>query len=339
MKTKFTLIKSLRGSLRWGTALGAVLLSCGAPLQTRAAAFASPVGQPWDVVMAGRHQGLAVMTFADDGTFSVYSILVPKPPSQPSSSSDNGRGIGGGSRTGGQTNVITLPDHTNIFGIVTVPRPDNPPGTAVEPGQWGFDSRGRLVGFYTDVSAYSVCVTNFVVQNNPITGELTTNIVVDCNRLTNAISFVGTVVPGKRLTVVASTPDGKSVFTGVPVTTVNVPDISGNFAGTKLDHVLPYYEFFTLVRNDPSANSYTVDGTGPGYLYGGTALLSKSGRFAFAANINPPQGGSDNDTLIWRSVVGSLNKQKISFNTTGLQEQSGTPENRIRFSGGRISIP
>src|SRR4051812_27427549 len=109
MKTKFPLIKSFGGYLRWGAAIGAVLLSCGAPLQSRAAAFASPEGT-WDVSMSGRHQGLAVFTFNADGTFDVASILVPKLPVVPSDSNSADRGTGGdGSRTGpppiGDTNA------------------------------------------------------------------------------------------------------------------------------------------------------------------------------------------------------------------------------------------
>jgi hypothetical protein len=293
--------------------------------------------------MSARHRGLAVMSFVDDGTFSVESILIPKPPPQPSSSSgDDSRNSGDDSRNGppsvGSTNTVVLPAHTNIFGRVSIPRPDNPPGTAVEPGQWGFDARGRLVGYYTDVSAYSVCVTNIILVNTDF--GVTTNIVVECSRVTNAISFVGTAVPNKRLTLVASTPDGKSVFTGVPVTTVNVPDISGSWAGTKLDHSIPYTEFFTLSRNDPSANSYTVNGAGPGYFYGGRAFLSKSGKFAFAALVNPPLNVSDNETeLEWRSVIGTLNKRKVSFSTTGWDQPSGTLDNHIKFSGARTSTP
>jgi hypothetical protein len=345
MKTKFDISKSLGGYLRWGVAAATALLSCALPLQTRAAAFASPVGT-WDVVMSARHQGLASITFNDDGTFSVASILVPKVPKQPSTTSgDDDRGTGGDdSRNGGtggssgSTATNTLPAHTNIFGFGVIPRPDSPPGTAVEPGQWGFDSRGRLVGFYTDVSGYSVCVTNTILVNTDF--GVTTNNVVDCTRVTNAISFVGTVVPGKRLTVVASTPDGKSVFTGVPVTTTGVPDISGQWAGTKLDAPLVYSEFFTLTRNDPSDNTYAIIGAGPGYNYAGIAILSKSGRFGFAAQINPPTSPSDTDTDVHiRAVVGTLNKRKPSFHTTGLDETSNDPENRIRFSGARISAP
>jgi hypothetical protein len=200
--------------------------------------------------------------------------------------------------------------------------------------------KGRLVGYYTDVSGYSVCVTNLVPVFNPIITAWETNIVVDCNRLTNAISFVGTVVPGKRLTLLVSTPDGKSVFTGVPVTT-NVPDISGNWTGIKLQNTLPNQEFFTLTRNDPSANGYAVDGTGPGYQYGGLALLFKSGKFAFFSRI--PANGSDNDTEVRvRAVVGTLNERAINFRTGGLDQFANDPDDprtRIKFTSARISTP
>src|SRR4029077_17578534 len=94
MKTKFALIKTFGGYVRWGAAAATVLFSCGLHFGARAATPASPVGD-WDVVMGGRHQGLAVFTFNADGTFSVGSILVPKPPQQLSTSSDDSRGTGG----------------------------------------------------------------------------------------------------------------------------------------------------------------------------------------------------------------------------------------------------
>ena len=341
MKTKLASIKSLGGFLRLGAAAGAVLLSCGAPLHARAAAFDSPVGD-WDVVMNARHQGLAVITFADDGTFSMSSILVPKPPTPPSSGVTD-RGLADDSRNdSGNTNVIILPPHTNLFGAFFIPQPDtvNPDGSVnhvgVDSGHWGFDAKGRLVGFYTDVSGYDVCVTNLVLVNNPITGGVDTNIVIECNRLTNAISFVGTVSPGKRLTMVSSTPDGKSVYTGVPITTVNLPDLSGNWTGVKTDDHLIYNEFFTLLRNSPDANTYTVDGGGPGYFYGGTALLSKSGKFAFTLSINP---GTDPTKVHIRAVTGTLNKSNLSFRTMGFDEVSGDPANHILFTGVRTSVP
>lgn len=342
MKTKFDIKKSFSGYLRWGVAAATALASCALPLQTRAAAFASPVGTTWEVVMSARHQGLAYITFSGDGTndstFSVASILVPKPLPQPSTSSDDGRGTGGDdSRNGGSTNgTPALPAHTNIFGFGMIPRADSP-GTEVDSGHWGFDWHGRLVGFYTDVSGYSVCVTNTVLVNTDL--GVVTNIVIECSRVTNAISFVGTVVPGKRLTLLASTPDGKSVFTGVPVAT-NLPDISGQWTGTKVDRTLPYSEFFTLTRNDPSQNTYAINGTGPGYFYAGTAILSKSGKFGFAAQINPPTSPTDLDTEVHvRAVFGTFNKRKPSFNTTGLDQGSNDPDNRIRFNGTRITGP
>lgn len=346
MKTKFALIKSLGGFLRLGAAAGAVLL-CGAPVQSRAAAFDSPEGQ-WDVYMSGRHLGLAVFTFSDGGTpdtrtFSVASILVPKPQGViHAGTSDDSRGTGGDdSRNGsGVTNTPpSLPDHTNVFGFGVIPNPDNPPGTAVEPGQWGFDAKGRLVGYFTDVSGYTICVTNEVLINTGI--GVVTNIIVECSRVTNAISFVGTVAPGKRLTLLASTPDGKSVFTGVPVTTVNVPDVSGDYTAINLQDTLPHSEFFALTLNTSGVwgpNAYTISGGGPGYLYGGIALLSKSGRFAFSVDINPPI--LQTEKLRLRSVIGTLNKRKANFRTGGIDLLAGDldlPSNRVTFTGVRTS--
>jgi hypothetical protein len=204
----------------------------------------------------------------------------------------------------------------------------------VEAGQWGFDAQGRLVGFYTDVSGYSVCVTNQVLINTGI--GIVTNFVVECNRLTNAISFVGSVVPGKHLTLNATTPDGHSTYSGVPVAT-NLPDLSGQWSGVKTDNPLTFNEFFSLLPNT-TVNNYNISGMGPGYIYQGVAFLSKSGKFAVAALINPPPGASDSSTDVTvRSVMGSLNKQKFTFSTTGLEQPSGQDEPRIKFTGSRIS--
>lgn len=346
---KLALIRTLGGYLRLAAAASTVMLSCGTPVQSRAAAFDSPVGQPWDVVMSGHHQGLAVIIFADDGTFSVDSVLVPKAPSASSPSSDDDRGTGGDDgRTGisdGGSGGFVLPPHTNLFGHSIIPLPDTVNGdgsinhVGVDSGHWGFDLKGRLVGYYTDVSGYSVCVTNLVLVNNPITGGIDTNIVVECNRLTNAISFTGSVAPGRRLTLVTSTPDGRSVFTGVPVTTVNMPDLSGNWAGIKIDQGLPYNEFFVLTPNI-TANSYVVEGAGPGYNYVGTAILSKSGKFAMSAIVNPPTDSSSADTRVHlRAVFGSLNKRQFTFRTSGLDAVSEGTINRIIFNGVRTSVP
>ena len=62
---------------------------------------------------------------------------------------------------------------------------------------------------------------------------------------TDALSFVGTVVPGKHLTLATSTSFGNIAYTGVPFTT-NLTDLSGSWYGTKIQNKQSFLEFFDL---------------------------------------------------------------------------------------------
>src|SRR6266446_995219 len=94
----------------------------------------SPVGNTWDCVMSGDRGGNAFLTFNDDGTFEGFEIIVPNPPVSIRPSliqwdvGSNGLGV--------------RPPRTNaptIFGSLPVT------------GPWGFDSKGRIIGFSTEV--------------------------------------------------------------------------------------------------------------------------------------------------------------------------------------------
>ena len=114
MRINLTKIGSLRRALA-GT-MAALLLSGAAAL---AQPFASPVGSTWDLVMSGNRDGVAHLSFNDDGTFTMEEVLVFKPAHNGSASSDDTRGLGGddsrGVPPGGSTNG--LPVHTNLYGF------------------------------------------------------------------------------------------------------------------------------------------------------------------------------------------------------------------------------
>src|SRR4051812_31575267 len=87
-------------------ALSLLVLGSGAAMGQTAPK--SPVGLTWDCVISGARNGLAYLTFSDDGTFSGYEILVPKVLGAPST----------------QTNLLAGDIGTNGLGF----RPPATPG-------------------------------------------------------------------------------------------------------------------------------------------------------------------------------------------------------------------
>jgi hypothetical protein len=141
---------------------------------------------------------------------------------------------------------------------------------------------------------------------------------------TNQISFVGTVTPNKRITLLASTSLGgnKLTYTGVPMNTNKLTNISGNWTGTKVENNVNYTEFFAVT---PSSLPYLffADGTGafpsgPGYDVNGVVMVSSQKKIAFAQHEHP--WGSTNYTL--RAATGplSVSKTAITAKTKGLDE-------------------
>jgi len=337
MKTKFGLIKTLGGYLRRGAAAGTVLLSCGLPLHARAAAFDSPVGNAWDISMSGGRTGLAVMEFFDGGTpdsrtFSIYEIIVPnKPRPSSSDSTDSRNGSGDDSRTGssGGTNGTVVLPITNLFG-----------GELASSGHWGWDTQGRLIGFYGEILG-EVCTTNTVTITNCINGAIpdqpcgyVTNVdTITCVSVTNGVSFVGSVVPGKHLTLNSRIISQKTVYHGLPA--IQLTNIAGSWFGNRIEPGQDTLEFFTLSPAggfvelpDAPANLYDVIGGGGNYNYtiGGSALLSRWNKIAFSLPFDP-------DQEVLRATIGSANLRQLRFNTRGVEQQSGTLHRFIRFTG------
>lgn len=405
----------LRPRLSWvaGVASALFLLSFTSGAQ---AALKWPTGT-WDFVMSGPREGVALMTFSTNGTFVIHEVLVPKARRIPVTTGDQRDDLGDTGRSPGNMSTNSpLPDHTDIYG-----------GESMH-GPWGFDTRGRVVGYFYEITEptfstntiqissavftgpaaiaetnYSFqgrefCITlpasfgtntvlqsssTFTVTNAPnvvetgrtnlnaqgfcvITpmGSLTntdnltyTNVVYTNQQLcyanivtytnqqtcytniitavavTNAISFVGTVVPGRRFSMLASTPAGKVTYSGVP--DVPLADISGSWYGTKHVGKLWYNELFTLTRVVPDANVYTVTGGGSATTYGGVAYLLPQRQLGIVLGIYPvfPVGADENaapPTI--RGVVGSFNPRRLSGALHGLEGEDFVNIQRFNFA-------
>jgi hypothetical protein len=167
---KTLLNKLARASLSWrGLAAAAVVL--GGAVQTSQAASADPSGPgsfTWDLVSSGAGQrGIAFITFSSDHTFRGYQMLAAIPPKTNSTSGarggDNG-GRGDSNNTSGKTNTF-------LFGFNSLD------------GSWSLNSKGQIVGFYSQVLNVSSTVTNFhggTVSENLVNAQTldTTNIFI-----------------------------------------------------------------------------------------------------------------------------------------------------------------
>jgi hypothetical protein len=310
MKTNLTSGNKLHATILAGLLLGAV-----APLSHAAPpAPPSPVGTTWDCVMSGSREGLAYMVFASDNTFSGFEILVPNAAPKTSTSGRNSGGSGGRTASG---STPTTPVQ-QIFGSQT------------NGGPWGFNSKGNVIGFFVENMETGPCTTNTLTSiSSTNIGGITiitssTNVVIDCPGITNAISFVGKVVPGKRLTLVCSTPFGNVVYQGVP--SVSLPDMSGAWYGTKKTASQSFIEFFSLAPS-ASPNIYNVVGSGPGYTNSGFAVLSSQKKLAIVVGVDP-------SLEIVRAVVGPFNQRKGTGNLQGWDQAASVDPltDRINFN-------
>ena len=322
---------------RSAAGIAASLLLFG--LSASAQPFSSPVGE-WDVVIGGARQGVAKLTFNSDGTLDVSEVLVPKVPGVNSGNGgDDSRGGGGDAGRGGPTGggVVVLPDHTNLHGFFVTGQQDEVlfSGNMIIHGgvptaRWGFDTSGRIIGFFSEISAPITITTN--------TTDAITN--VEFLRITNAISFTGKASSsGSRLTLLASTPAGKSTYSGLPP--IVLPDLSGSWYGTKVQEGLPYNDFFTMGSVDGFNTRYGIDGEGPSYVFSGVAIVVRQKKMGIALSIvrphNPPPGTGDD--LIVRAVLGSVNLPRATFSGRGL-EDTATGIDAITFKAARpLTLP
>ena len=153
--------------------------------------------------------------------------------------------------------------------------------------------------------------------------------------LTNNVSFVGKVVPGKRLTMVGSTIPGQVTFRGVPLVPVTTAmPLNGPFfwSGNKTQEGTQFGELFKL---SPWGipNVYNLSGQGPSYTYNGTnsfCLISSQRKIGFSilelplGTVNPLSGGI-------RATFGNFinTKKTIGAQTSGFIESDA---NRIQFN-------
>lgn len=198
----------------------------------------------------------------------------------------------GGSSGRTPTGTNSLGGGTNLFGYSEIS------------GQWFYDSNGRVVG------NYSIAVGS------------STNV--------QGVSFVGKVVPGKRLTLVASSAYGKLSYKGVPFSSVT--DLSGYWNGSKVHGKQSFIELFTLSPLD--SNVYYMDGIGPAYSYtSGVCMVSSQKKIGFTV-LEVPDSSTNG---ILRATVGSFSNKLPApkAKTKGIAE-SDTSSN-VKFNAAKTT--
>jgi hypothetical protein len=242
--------------------LAAVLGLVAGDFATVARAAASPVGI-WDFVISGnRRCGTAYMEFEADGTIVGQELFafLPKPKPKVDTDPRGGTVSGIDPRTGKPTGSTSL-EVTNFFG-----------GGGLS-GLWGFDEYGRTVGF---LERYHIeidtVVTNVVTTNMgvAVTNQASVNVT---NTITNSLSFTATVKPGTRMTMMQTDPEGRHTYSGVPFQTVS--NLTGSYIGVGTYDGVQRVEFFDLVTDPFPPNTFDLTGAGAGYLYAGSAMLSR----------------------------------------------------------------
>jgi len=183
------------------------------------------------------------------------------------------------------------------------------------------------VVFTTDTITYCIDSTNLLGGSNLVMTTICYSNAITCSAITNAFSFMGTVQPGRSLTLACSTPFGKVTYRGVPAT--QLPDISGSWYATKTARGERFVEFFQMTPMGGIPNSYNVfNGAGPGYHYEGFAMLSSSRQMGFAVAINPEDPAQ---SLAIRAVSGPFSSRTIEARTHGWDQTQGSLTNWIGF--------
>ena len=361
MKTLKTIIRTCLSP----SGITAAALLLGASVQTSHAGAANPaVGGSftWDLISTGAgERGISFVTFTNDGTFTGYQMLAAIPPKTNAVSNGRGgttvgRGDSGGTGTTVQTFLFgfspikgtwTIDSHGRIIGF--------------------FDEALNVTSVVTNYAASS----GFVTLTNPQLTTETTNVFVSYTNgqasakvtipwpdpppgfnqdytllnpsnsiaigsaeSTNIVSFVGTSVLGKKLTLICTTTFGKVTFKGVPA--VKNVDISGNWIGAIHHNGITANELFSLTAFSPSANPFptdfpdianfpnlffTTNGLGAGYTFGGVAMVSQQKTVGFTIT---------NSAGTLRAVIGTLKPTR--FGTTATTKGVESPLNAVDFS-------
>lgn len=300
----------------------AVSVVCGGLLMagvSNLAAAASPAGTVWDCTISGGGQkGLAFLTFSEElgsdgyATFSGYQLLTT---TVKKSSSDDAldHRTPNGSDVGRTTETESpKPAKTNLFGFSEIT------------GPWTYDASGKVIGSFVE----------------KIAGDLESG----TNAVTTPVSFRCTVTPGKRLTMVASTPNGRITFNGVPYR--EMPDLSGSWYAVRKVQKQSFLELFTLTSfatenplSDvyPDLGDYPIyfasGGQGPGYNVDGFCMVSSRKQIGFAMMTTT----LDTTNGVLNATLGSLSSSKGNYKTkaTGVQE----PLVPISFEAVRTAAP
>jgi hypothetical protein len=331
---------------------------------------ASPVGTWDIVSSGGGQQGLAYLTFTTDPdslgnyTFHGYVLVAgTRPVVAATNSSSDGRNAGGADSRGGSSSstntssTATTTASTTLFGFTDIS------------GPWRYGNDNRIMGFFTELINVSSNVTNYLATNvletisNASNPSEITNILVafadaqstavtnyswptngqwyvfnnpnmvvveGSAEMTNAISFVGKAVAGKRLTLVSSTSFGRVNYTGIPA--VALTDFSGSgWSGIKRANGQFFVEFFNMNSPDDAGypNIYPVSGVGPGYSNLGHTMISAQKKIGFFFVANG----------VRRASVGSfsLNTKNgtAKASTKGIED----PGTSIRFDASLLSWP
>lgn len=270
----------------------------------------SPAGTQWDCILGGGGQeGIAFITFYDDGTFGGYELLSTRISKSPGSSNPRGGPVDATRNLDGITNGVTA--ITNLFGFGPIS------------GPWGYDDRGRVVGHFAQLIGQDA-------EGNA--------------RYTNSVSFTGKVTPGKRLTMVASSRNGRITYSGVPFR--ETPDMSGPWTGVKVNKRQSFLEFFELTSvtvENPFGDQYwdlgeypgiyfSLDGQGAGYDTLGFTMVSSRKKIGFAFQSTP--WGDTNSVLNATFGSWSASKRGIKASATGVQE----PLDRITFKASKAHL-
>lgn len=227
-----------------------------------ARAASSPVGT-WDFVISGnRRCGTAYMEFDADGSIIGQELFayLPKPAQRTDPNPRLHTLTGTDPRTG---------ELTGSHGVVGT----NSFGGGSLAGLWGFDERGRTVGFLEryHVEVDSI-VTNVVTTNMGVAVTNSATVTVT-NTITNSLSFTATVQPGKRMTLLQTDAEGRHTYIGLPFVTVS--NLTGSYIAVGTYDGVQRVEFFDLDADVFPPNTFDLMGGGAGYIYGGGAMLSR----------------------------------------------------------------
>jgi hypothetical protein len=260
----------------------------------------SPEGT-WDLLISGGGQrGISFLSFSNEntisGTFSGVRVLVGTPTSGGSIADiDDSRNGGGDDTRQGFTGGTTTPTgRSHLYGFDRVS------------GYWQHDINGRVIGTFVETTGAGVtCTTNenittiqgtttvgvtnedgsttyyttntYIFVTNPPTVTCVTN-----EGVSSGVTFLGSVVPGRRLTLVASTANGKITYNGIPYRT-NLTDLSGPWYATKLMSEHTSLDTFSLTPFPEYQNIYsTTDGQSELSPFEGVAILSARKKVGFA---------------------------------------------------------